>query len=356
MNDWLALAGRVLLVGLPGTVLDPRTEETLGRLQPAGVTLFGRNLDTPEQTAKLLERVTRVLSAPPLLAIDQEGGRVSRLEPWVGPTPAAATFTTTGDDQLARFARLTGDALRGLGFNLDFAPVVDLCCPDDANGIGDRSFDTDPATVIRTAGLFLEQLQLAGVAGCLKHFPGLGHTRVDSHIELPVVTRSREELERADLLPYRELAQHAATVMVGHGNYAAWDAEACLPASGSKAIVTGLLRERLGYGGLIVSDDLEMGAVNRLDTDGQFAVRSLEAGCDLLLYCSDLERADTARRALAAAASANPHIGTRLEQAAKAVNTTATEWPPMKPRLAFWEEARRDIKALVKPVLRRSGS
>jgi beta-N-acetylhexosaminidase len=318
--------GRVLMVGLPGPHLDPSTRACLNRLDPAGVILFSRNLDDAPQTTHLLRQVSDLVARPLLTAIDQEGGQVSRLKSWVGPTPAATSLARAGVETTSRFGRATGEALHALGFNVDFAPVVDLCTERATNGIGDRSFGTDPERTALLAGAFLEGLQSAGVAGCLKHFPGLGSTVVDSHRQLPTDTRGLLELERRDLLPFRRLAADAACVMISHGAYPAVDAEAQRPATLSPVIVTDLLRNSLDYRGLIVTDDLEMGAVAPLDTDGAAAVRAIEAGCDLLLYCADLGCAERAVAALERAASESPEFLRRLEQAASNVEATAKRW------------------------------
>src|SRR6185503_1125623 len=169
-------AGRVIMVGFAASRPERELLEKLRALQPGGVILFRRNLESPEALAELVLALREVLPPHPLLAVDQEGGRVSRLEPWLGPTPTAERWAQQEEDAVRRFGATTGEVLRGLGFNLDFAPVVDLCPPGAANGIGDRSFGTDPEAVSVQAGAFLDGLQSAGVAGCLKHFPGLGDT------------------------------------------------------------------------------------------------------------------------------------------------------------------------------------
>jgi beta-N-acetylhexosaminidase len=340
MTDPTALAGGVLMVGIPGAELDDATRDRLRTLRPAGIILFGRNLDTPDQTAALIRELRSVLPDPALLALDQEGGRVSRLEPWIGPTPTADVLARSGAAAARSFGVATAHAMLALGFNLDFAPVVDLCPPDAENGIGDRSFGTDAAHVAALAGPFLDGLQESGVAGCLKHFPGLGHTRVDSHVELPTVERELDRLEAEDLLPYRLLGPRSACIMVGHGHYTALDPDEPLPATCSTQAIEGLLREEMGYDGLVISDDLEMGAVAARDTDGAVAVEALRAGCDLLLYCSDLDRAETARRSIAAAAGRDQFVDRRLQLALGAVRRTAERWPRPVGQLQSWDRAR----------------
>jgi beta-N-acetylhexosaminidase len=331
------------MVGLGGPTLDAEERRLLGELDPAGVILFRRNLEAPEDLSGLLSDLHALLPAPTILALDQEGGRVSRLEPWIGPTPPAAELARGGGQAAFRFGRAIGNGLRALGFNLDFAPVVDLCPPEAPNGIGDRSFGTAAVVVAQVAGSFLDGLQQAGVAGCLKHFPGLGDTDVDSHESLPKVARDLRRLEEEDLLPYRLLGERAAAVMVGHGHYAAIDPQPGLPATLSSTIVQGLLRQRLGFRGVIVSDDLEMGAVAPLDDNGRAAVAAVAAGCDLILYCSDLDRACRAREALIEAAASDPAFAARLEDAARTVTRAAARWPAPRPDLEAWREARQRI-------------
>ena len=339
-------AGRSIMVGLPGVELDPATARRLEALGPAGVILFGRNLADPAQTLELLAQASAALAHPPLLAIDQEGGKVSRLEPWIGPTPTAVQLHGMGVDAITRFGIATGNALSGLGFNLDFAPVVDLCPPDAPNGIGDRSFSTDARETARSAGAFLNGLQSTGVAGCLKHFPGLGDTAVDSHVELPTVTRSQEDLDQQDLLPYRELSARAACVMVGHGHYTALDGATPCPATCSRAVVGDWLRQRVGFDGLAVSDDMQMGAVAPRDVAGQAALDAIEAGLDLLLYCTDLDLADAAIERLTQAAAESPAFAARLQQAADKVDVISRLWPAPPADIERFEQGRGELRSL----------
>ena len=336
--------GRCLLVGIPGPSLTPELAVRLHALEPAGVILFRRNLIGPDETRRLIGDLRDILPTPSILAIDQEGGRVSRLEPWIGPTPTAERLAASGIETTGRFARATGRALRALGFTLDFAPVVDLSPPDAPNGIGPRSFGTDPGRVSLHAREFLLGLAAEGVAGCLKHFPGLGDTRVDSHHELPRVERDRAALE-ADLRPYHDLRSLSPAVMVGHAHYPALDRVPDRPASCSVDVVTGLLRNELGYDGLAATDDLEMGAVAPRDVEGSAAVEALEAGCDLLLYCSDLDRAERARRAIEDAARGAPALERRLAEAIERVDRFARRFVPAVDSAApsGWEQARAEF-------------
>ncbi len=333
-------AGRVLAVGLPSPSLDAETSSTLSRLAPGGIVLFGRNLDRPCDLAELEDALGNTLRAPFLLAIDQEGGRVSRLRPWIGPTASAAGLAALGVEAARATGTATGRTLRALGFGLDFAPVVDLGDPGRNNVIGDRSFGTAPKRVTELAGAFLDALQATGVAGCLKHFPGLGDGEIDPHESLPICRCDPETLWARDLVPYRDLAPRAAAVMIGHGSFPDLDPAPGRPATLSPSIVGGWLRARLGFRGLVVTDDMDMGAIAPLDPDGSAAVAAIGAGCDLLLYCKDLERAARAREALARAAESDAAFATRLEAAAEAVLTTATLYPAGQADLASFERER----------------
>jgi len=344
MDPLRRAAGRSIMVGLPAAELDSATARRLEAMGVAGVILFGRNLVDPVQTTELLARISAALPHPPLLALDQEGGKVSRLEPWIGPTPTAVQLHGMGLDAIARFGIATGNALAGLGFNLDFAPVVDLCPPDAANGIGDRSFSTDPREAARSGGAFLDGLQSTGVAGCLKHFPGLGDTAVDSHVELPTVTRSQDHLDEQDLLPYRELSARAACVMVGHAHYTALDGATPCPGTCSRAVVHDWLRGRIGFDGLAVSDDMQMGAVAPRDVAGQAAFEAIDAGLDLLLYCTGLDLADAAIERLTKAAEETPAFAARLQQAAEKVDVISHLWPAPTADLERFEKARDELR------------
>lgn len=350
--DRLDDAGSTLMVGIAGPSLDAEERRRLSDLRPGAVILFRRNLDAPARLADLVEDLAGIVPDPFVLAVDQEGGRVSRLAPWIGETPAADRIARAGAERAFGFGVATGRVLSALGFDLDFAPVVDLCPPGAPNGIGDRSFGTDPVAVAHVAGSFLDGLQRSGVAGCLKHFPGLGDTRVDSHAALPVIEREAGVLHERDLVPYRILGRRPAAVMIGHGNYPTLGVDAGIPATLAPEIVTGLLRRDLGYDGLVVSDDLEMGAVAPLDGGGRAAVAAIGAGCDLLPYCADLDRAARARDALAGAANESPGFARRLAEAASTVRAFAARWPRHRPSPARFEDARAELADVAREIER----
>jgi len=342
MGTIAADAGRVLMIGVGGPALETEERAILAGLGPAGVVLFRRNLESLSEYRQLLENLDRTLAQPFVLAVDQEGGRVNRLERWVGPIPAAARLAAAGPGATFGIGQATGRVLAALGFSLDFAPVVDLCSAEATNGIGDRSFGLDPRRTAELAGAFLDGLQAEGVAGCAKHFPGLGATAVDSHHELPVCERDLADLRAVDLVPFHALAGRASCVMVSHAAYPAVGDDRRTPATLSRAIVSGLLRGQVGFGGVVVTDDMEMGAVAPWDVDGAGAVAAVDAGCDLVLYCSNLARALAARDALVRRAERDPSFAARLAQAARRADSL-----PRSARGDFerWERRRDDLRA-----------
>ncbi len=302
--------GRFIVAALPGPDLGAADEAALRDLRPAGVILFARNLKSPSQTRDLLAGVRETLGeddGPLFLAVDQEGGRVNRLaeiEPVFRALPDGRVQAGWPAERLEEVWRRVGVALGALGFNVDFTPVVDLDDGDGRNAIGPRSFGTDPGRVAACAARVLAGLASAGIAGCIKHFPGLGGTDLDTHVALATSPLSRAELESTHVRPYRDLRRAAPMVMTSHAHYPAIDGPDPLPGTFSRRMITGWLREELGFEGLIVSDDLEMGAVAALEPPGGRAVRALAAGADVVLFCKELDNPRRARDTVAQALAA----------------------------------------------------
>jgi len=282
--------GQLLFIGLPGASIDDTARQLLEIVQPGGVILFARNIESATQVAQMNAEIRSLIKVPPFISIDQEGGRVDRLRAIFPPMPSAQAIRASGDASLAgRHGEITAEVLRLLGFNMNFAPVLDLAYDEAAVNARDRRcFGSTPAEVIRIAGAYLEGLQNNGIIGCGKHFPGMGAAIADPHKDLPVVTRSRERLIREDLLPYRDLFTRMSTrlhvVMVSHCVYTALDRDGA-PASLSPNVVTRLLREELGFHGTAITDDLEMGAIATTHGFDQVILKAVEAGEDMLLIC-----------------------------------------------------------------------
>ncbi len=277
--------GQLLIVGFDGTEMKPRLSSLLTRLQPAGVILFARNIRSPQQTWRLLQDCQRCVATPLFTCIDLEGGTVDRFRDALGAAPAAADVFSTGDRSLfRRHGQIIGENCRALGFNVDFAPVLDLAFEASHSVMGSRVTSQDPHQTITYAREFLAGLRDAKVMGCGKHFPGLGEGTLDSHHELPVIEKSLKQMWAEDLLPYRTLRRQLPFVMISHACYPQVTRDRT-PASLSKIWIRDILRKRIGYRNLVVSDDMEMGGVTSAAPVAEVAVEFVRAGGDLCLIC-----------------------------------------------------------------------
>jgi beta-N-acetylhexosaminidase len=336
--------GQLLYIGLPGTEFDEEARSLVEDISPGGVIIFGRNVEGPEQLRGLLDSVRASLGVEPLLGIDQEGGLVDRLRKIFTPMPAARVIRQHGDLAAARaHGRITGEVLLRLGFNMNFAPVMSIMTEDRdllSNGLYSRSFGRSPGEVLGYTMVYLRGLQGTGLLGCAKHFPGIGAGEVDTHQEMPVIHLTHDDLLAQDLAPYIELFQRednmVKAVMVSHGGFPNIDIHRgiagghLVPASVNHGIVTGLLREELGYEGLVVTDDLEMGAIARYTEIEEAALRAILAGEDMILVCA---RPDLVRRAydslLAAARSGELSRGRLLASLRRIAAFKAITKPPL---------------------------
>lgn len=339
-------AAAVLVCAVEGRSLTQSERDFFERIPVSGITLFGRNIDhdRPQDVLALIHEIqTLRSSAAPeaIIAIDQEGGRVARLKPPFpnqGPAMKLASGLATAQalDHLRAYGLQVGSALKSLGINVNFAPVLDILTEPENTAIGDRAFGTHAAEVISRAGAFLGGLQRSGVKGCLKHFPGQGDAKVDTHVGRAVVEAPRPLLEERELAPFRALLPVAPMVMIAHCIYPALAPE---EASRSPAIMEGLLREKLDYKGVIVSDDMTMGAIPQDEKAWQDAiVEAVQAGADMVLVCRHLERFRLAHEALMDAARKSPSMAKRLEIAAQRVRhlrTTLLKCPQSYPVTAI---------------------
>jgi beta-N-acetylhexosaminidase len=277
--------GQLLIIGFDGTDMTPRLSSLLKRIQPAGVILFARNIKSPEQTRLLVRDCQKCVTTPLFTCVDLEGGSVDRFRDVLGPAPSAADVFASGDRNLFRkHGQVIGENCRALGFNVDFAPVLDLAFEASRSVMSSRSVSVNPRESIAYAREFLSGLRAAGVLGCGKHFPGLGEGKLDSHHKLPVIQKPLNKLWSEDMLAYRMLRAQLPMVMISHAAYPAVTHDKT-PASLSKKWITGILRKRIGYRNLIVSDDLEMGAVLSAAPVDKAAVEHIRAGGDLCLVC-----------------------------------------------------------------------
>lgn len=307
--------GQLFMVGFLGTTLTPELAAFIKDYKPGGVILFSRNLESIEQIVDLTNDLQRCSTKSPLLiSIDQEGGRVSRLPKGFTIFPPCELIGRCNSGELAYAAAATiAKELRAVGINMNMAPVLDVNSNPDNPVIGDRAFGSSADVVGNLALVTAAGLQDNRVVACGKHFPGHGDTNADSHKELPVVEASRERLEAVEFPPFRRAAAAGlASMMTAHVLYRALDER--LPATLSPDIITRLLREEMGYDGVVLTDDLEMHAIVDHYGPGDAAVRALLAGCDILLICKDRDREIAAFEAIEQAVASGTIDTARLDR------------------------------------------
>jgi beta-N-acetylhexosaminidase len=307
-----ASAGQLLLVGVQGFELGADEAKLLRRVQPGGFILFARNIKTPEQLRKLIEDLRNLSKIEPIITIDQEGGRVSRLRLIGNEPPNAQQLRDKGDIELIReHGEITGHLLRLFGFNLDLCPVLDISFDDDAdNSLRGRCYGKTVEQVIRNAAAFNDALRAAGIASCGKHFPGYSAAVVDAHHSLPKIDRTREQLDREELAVFRAFADSGGSanrpkggapaenhlvdsMMICHGWYPCFE-EKKRPASLSHRVITQLLRNELGFNGLVMTDDLDMGAILNEYGFAEMLRLTFAAGNDLAMICHRIDKAEEA--------------------------------------------------------------
>jgi beta-N-acetylhexosaminidase len=307
--------GQLLIIGFDGVEMTARLSSLLTRIQPAGVILFLRNIQSAQQTWRLLQDCQECVDTPLFKCVDLEGGTVDRFRNVLGPTPAAAEVFASGDRKLyRRHGQVIGKNCRALGFNVAFAPVLDLAFAASRTVMGSRTVSANPRETIRYAHEFLAGLRTANVLGCGKHYPGLGEGNLDSHHDLPVIQKSQKKLWAEDLLPYRTLHRQLPFVMIAHAAYPQVTRDRT-PASLSKIWISSILRRRIGYRELIVSDDLEMGGVLAAAPVGTAAVESIRAGSDLCLVCHREDYVNEAYQGLSSAVEQDKQFAKHADEA-----------------------------------------
>src|SRR5437660_12213688 len=291
--------GQLIMTGVPGKELDAKTAELFRRVQPGAFILFGRNIESPAQLRKLIDDLRDLSHVEPIITVDQEGGRVSRLRR-IGNEPPNAQQLRDKDniDLIRRHGDITGRLLRLFGFNLDLCPVLDISFNDDAeNSLRGRCYGKNVEEVVRNAGAFNEAMREQGIASCGKHFPGYSAATSDAHFQLPRIDRTREELDRNELAVFREFVNDVDSMMICHGWYPCFEPQPT-PATLSSRIITDLLRNELVFNGLIMTDDLDMGAIltgYRLDETIRLAIA---AGNDLAMICHRIPEIETVQQIL----------------------------------------------------------
>lgn len=305
--------GRLFMIGFPGLEPDEAAWRLIRDRRVAGVILFARNIADGAQVTSLIERLRAEAPQRLLLAADQEGGSVLRVRAGASQLPSAMGLARLGPDGVREAARICGLEMRAMGFDLNFAPVLDVNQPENP-GIGMRAYGDDVRAVSRLGRAYVEGLQGAGMLACGKHFPGAGAARADAHLALPRIERDLATLVAQDLPPFRAAVEaDVASILVGHCVYPAWDGAE--PASLSRRVTTGLLRDELGFAGLAITDDMEMDAIMAHQPWPEAAVSAFAAGADLLLVCHDAGRQAAALDAVTAALESGRVPMSRLEEA-----------------------------------------
>lgn len=342
--------GQLLMTGVPGLTLDSATAATFRRLQPGAFILFGRNIQSPAQLRQLCDDLRDLSDTPPIITIDQEGGRVSRLRLIGNEPPNANQLRDRGDlGLITAHGRITAGLLRMFGFNLDLCPVLDISFDDEAdNSLKGRCYGHDVEQVIRNASAFNEAMRAAGVLSCGKHFPGYSRCPADAHHELPTVKFDRANLDANELAVFRHFSapgtgggSRVDSMMIGHAFYPSLD-DSGVPTSLSRKIITDLLRGELGFRGLVMTDDLDMGAILNPYGQGDSGLAevirlAISAGNDIAMICHRVEMVEKAHAAL----SEVPTI--EVERALANVAAFKDKLTPADP----WDEAefrRRDAE------------
>jgi len=311
--------GQLVIAGLEGTELTATERAWLKLIRPSGIILFRRNIEESNQTVQLLREATEIAGGPTLRCIDLEGGLVDRLRDLIAPMPSpGAVFATRRPNLFKKHGRLIAQEARGLGFNTVFAPVLDLGLSESSAVMRTRVVSPDPAQVTAYASAFLQGLAAEGIAGCGKHFPGLGGGTLDSHHAMPTIERTWDAIWQEDIVPYRTLAAHLPLVMVAHAAYprAANDST---PASISPFWIGEVLRKKLGFSGLVISDDMEMGGILTQRSMEDAAVEAIAAGTDLLEICKEPSLIIRAYEALLSEAERSPSFRRRVHIAVRRI-------------------------------------
>ena len=286
--------GQLILTGVPGKELEVKAAKLFRKVQPGGFILFGRNIESATQLRKLIDDLRELSAVEPIITIDQEGGRVSRLRLIGNEPPNAQQLRDKDDvDLIRQHGDITGRLLRVFGFNLDLCPVLDISFDDNAdNSLRGRCYGKTVEQVVRNAGAFNDAMRKQGIASCGKHFPGYSAAKSDAHYELPRIDRSREELDRNELAVFRSFIGMGASpeppivdsMMICHGWYPCFEPKRT-PASLSYQVVTELLRDEMSFEGLIMTDDLDMGAIlNEYGLEETIRL-AIAAGNDLAMIC-----------------------------------------------------------------------
>jgi beta-N-acetylhexosaminidase len=347
-NDLRTQIGQLLIMGFDGTEMSPKLRTMISTLQPGGIILFRRNIEAVQQTYDLVQECRKSVNIPGFMCVDLEGGTVDRLRDLVASAPSVADVVASGRKKLFRkHGRILGAESRAFGFNTDFAPVLDLRFEPSLKVLTSRTVSDNPKQTVRYARELLRGLKDAGVLGCGKHFPGLGEATLDTHHELTSISKPWKKLWKEDLAPYRDLRKEMPFVMVAHAAYPDVTKDNT-PASISKKWIAEILRKKIGYQGLVICDDLEMGAVLKAAPVEQAALTTIEAGSDIFLVCHNEEFVWKSYEAVLTTAEKDKSFAKRVAHAADRVlafkkKSKELRWKPKAPSSKVIDKLRRAI-------------
>ncbi|PYS02879.1 MAG: hypothetical protein DMG15_07885 [Acidobacteria bacterium] len=333
MKDHFTLeqkVGQLFVLGFQGYELDRETRLLIELIRPGGFLLFQRNIENLDQIYDLTNRLRDIAGTPGFLAIDHEGGRVDRLKQLFAPLPSMAELADTGMASLRLGARIIAAELEATGFNVDFAPVVDLRLPHSM--MTDRCLASSPMEVVRLAAAFIGELSKRRIVTCAKHFPGLGGAVSDPHFSLPRIDRIKRQIQQEDAIPFVRLFDQIGMIMIGHAHYPSLGDEKPIPASLSSRVIDGFLRKKLGYTGISITDDLTMGAVTSLGFKPDIFLRAIEAGNDLLLFSQTTPLVEQAFHLILRAARGNTSLRRRIDESVERILTLKAQMEFLPPR------------------------
>ncbi len=317
--------GQLFQVGFHSKTIDKEIEDLIENYHIGGVIYFSRNIENLEQTASLSKNLQELAlkngaAIPLFISVDQEGGKVRRIKD-LTYFPANIEIGATGDKELSRkIAVSTAKELKKLGINVNLAPVLDVNNNPVNPVIGERSFGADPELVAEMGLAYIEGLQSQGIIATAKHFPGHGDTEVDSHFDLPVINHARERLDQVELYPFKKAIEVGVdTIMVGHIHFSALEPETAIPATLSKAVLNDLLREELNFEGVIITDDMEMGAIKNSFGIVEGTVKTIEAGSDIVLISHSYAKQKQAIEALIKAVENGRISEKRIEESLRRI-------------------------------------
>jgi len=333
MKDHFTLeqkVGQLFILGFQGYELDRETRLLIESIRPGGFLFFKRNIENFDQVYDLTGRLRDIAGIPGFLAIDHEGGRVDRLKQLFAPIPSMAELAEAGTASLRLGARIIAAELEATGFNVDFAPVVDIRLPNSI--MTDRCLASSPVEIVRLASAFIAELSKRRVVTCAKHFPGLGGAVSDPHFSLPRIDRTKRQIQQEDAIPFLRLFDQIGMIMICHAQYPSLGDDKPIPASLSSRVIDGFLRKKLGYKGISITDDLTMGAVTSLGLKPDTFLRAIEAGNDLLLFSQTTPLVEQAFQLIVRSARGSTSLRRRIDESVERILTLKARMEFLPPR------------------------